>query len=114
VRLGNLLLDHVDIAAVTALVFCFGGVMFYLLLLRSRIVPGWIAWWGLVAIPFYVVAYVLAMYDVIGTDSAAQATLYIPLAVQEMVLAVWMIARGFRPSAVAPASEPSVPSLTGS
>ncbi|MFK5636014.1 DUF4386 family protein [Ornithinimicrobium sp. LYQ103] len=35
-----------------ALVFCLGGVMFYVLLFRSRIVPRWIALWGLAAIPF--------------------------------------------------------------
>jgi len=105
-RLGNLLLDHVAVGAVTALVFCLGGVMFYLLLYGSRIVPRWIAAWGLAAIPFYVAAYVLALYGVIDTDSAAQSVLYLPLAVQEMVLAVWMIARGFRPRAASPASDP--------
>jgi Domain of unknown function (DUF4386) len=105
VRLGSLLVDAVDVGAVTALVFCLGGVMFYLLLYRSRIVPRWIAFWGLVAIPFYVAAYLLAMYAVIGADSAAQNLLVIPLAVQEMVLAVWMIARGFRPSAESTTSE---------
>lgn len=100
VRLGSLLLDHVDVGAVTALVFCLGGAMFYLLLYRSRIVPRWISVWGLAAIPLYVAAYVLAMYGAIGTDSATQTLLYTPLAVQEMVLAIWMIARGFRPAVV--------------
>src|SRR5665647_895938 len=69
VRLGSLLVDAVDVGAVMALVFCLGGVMFYLLLYRSRIVPRWIVLWGLLAIPFYVAAYVLAMYGVIGTIS---------------------------------------------
>jgi hypothetical protein len=105
VRLGSLLVDAVDVGAVMALVFCLGGVMFYLLLYRSRIVPRWIVSWGLAAIPLYVAAYVLAMYGVIGTDSTAQMLLYTPLAVQEMVLAVWMIARGFRPAAVSTTSE---------
>ena len=111
VRVGDLLVDTVDVGAVTALVFCLGGVMFYLLLYRSRIVPRWITVWGLAAIPFYVAAYVLAMYGSIGTDSTAQAVLYTPLAVQEMVLAVWMIARGFRPTAAPPTSDQSVESL---
>jgi hypothetical protein len=114
VRLGSLLVDSVDVGAVTALVFCLGGVMFYLLLYRSRIVPRWIAWWGLAAIPLYVAAYLLAMYAVIGANSMEQNLLVIPLAVQEMVLAVWMIARGFRPAAVSPTSEPRVPSLASS
>jgi len=104
-RLGSLLVDAVDVGAVMSLVFCLGGVMFYLLLYRSRIVPRWIVLWGLAALPLWAAAYVLAMYGVIGTDSTAQMLLYTPLAVQEMVLAVWMIARGFRPAAVSTTSE---------
>ncbi len=111
VRLGNLLVDAADVGAVTALVFCLGGVFFYLLLYRSRIVPAWIALWGLAGIPLYVAAYVLDMYAVIGTNSTAQNLLVIPLALQEMVLAVWMIARGFRPAAASSASEPRATSL---
>jgi hypothetical protein len=114
VRLGSLLVDSVDVGAVTALVFCLGGVMFYLLLYRSRIVPRWIALWGLAAIPFYVAAFLLAMYAVIGANSTEQNLLVIPLAVQEMVLAVRMIARGFRPMAVSPTSELRVTSLASS
>ena len=62
----------------------------------SRIVPRWISVWGLAAIPLYVAAALLAMYGVVEPASSSQ----VPLAVQEMVLAVWMIARGFRPAAV--------------
>ncbi|MHB1490805.1 MAG: DUF4386 domain-containing protein, partial [Cellulomonas sp.] len=69
VRLGSVLVDSGDVGAVTALVFCLGGVIFYLLLYRARIVPRWIALWGLAAIPFYVAAYLLAMYAVIGANS---------------------------------------------
>ncbi|MEO8518159.1 MAG: DUF4386 family protein [Dermatophilaceae bacterium] len=68
-------------------------------MLRSRIVPRWIALWGLAAIPFYVAADLLAMYGVISCTSSAQVLMFMPLAVQEMVLAVWMIARGLRPAA---------------
>jgi hypothetical protein len=90
-RLGDVLTAN----GVLALVFCLGAAMFYVLLYRSRIVPRWIAGWGLGAIPLYVAADLLSMYGAVGIDSTAQNLLYMPLAIQEMVLAVWLIARGF-------------------
>lgn len=100
VRLGNLVIDSDGASAMLTLVFCLGAVLFYVLLYRSRIVPRWITLWGFVGIPFYAAAYLLAMYGTIGGNSSAQNLLQLPLGVQEMVLAVWMIARGFRPSDV--------------
>ena len=105
VHVGVLLIDGGN-NAVGSLVFCLGAGIFYTLLYRSRIVPRWISVWGLVAIPFYVAADLLAMYGVMDADSTAQVLMFMPMAVQEMVLAVWLIARGFRPAAVAGTSEP--------
>ena len=50
VRLGDLMDNSEAISAVLTLVFCLGAGLFYVLLYRSRIVPRWIALWGLVAI----------------------------------------------------------------
>jgi hypothetical protein len=113
VRLGSLLINFEAIDAVTALVFCLGGVMFYALLYRSRIVPRWIAVWGLAGVPLYVAAYVLAMYGAIGTNSAELNLLVLPLAVQEMALGIWMIARGFRPAGGTAASQHEEKALAG-
>jgi len=98
--MGNLVVDADAANAVTAFVFCLGAAMFYVLLYPSRIVPRWITVWGFLAIPLYAAAYVLAMYGAIGINSSEVNLLCLPLAVQEMVLAIWMIARGFRPAAV--------------
>jgi hypothetical protein len=99
VRLGSLMIDsHATFEMPQIVVFCLGAAVFYVLLYRSRIVPRWIALWGLVAIPFFAAADVLAAYGAIGVDSTAQSLLFAPIFVQEMVLAVWMIARGFRPA----------------
>jgi len=94
-RLGHVLIDVVTANGVLALVFCLGAAIFYVLLYRSRIVPRWIAGWGLCAIPLYIVADLLGMYGAVGIGSTAQTLLSAPLAIQEMVLAVWLIARGF-------------------
>lgn len=105
VRVGNLIIDADGANGVLALVFCLSAAMFYVLLYRSRIVPRWISVWGLVAIPFYVADYLLLLYGVFDVNAPAQILMYLPLAVQELVLAVWMIARGFRPAAVSTTSE---------
>jgi uncharacterized protein DUF4386 len=96
VRLGDLVIDSDATTAVLTLVFGLGVVIFYSLLYRSRIVPRWITLWGLIAIPLYVAA---DLYGVIGATLPAPDLMQMPLALQEMVLAVWMIARGFRPVA---------------
>ena len=100
VRLGTLIVDSDGASVIMSLVSCLGSALFYLLLHKSRMVPRWITSWGFAGIPLYVAAYLLAMYGVVGIDSAVVNLLVLPLAVQEMVLAVWMIARGFRPAVV--------------
>lgn len=96
-RLGDILINADATNAVLALVFCLGAALFYVVLYRSGIVPRWISVWGLVSIPAYVAADLLAMYGVFEANSTAQVLLFLPMLLQEMVLAVWMIARGFRP-----------------
>ncbi len=107
IRVGSLVIDSDATNAVLTLVFCLGAGMFYVLLYRSRIVPRWVSVWGLVAIPVYVAADLLAMYGVFAASGTAQVLMFMPLAVQEMVLAVWMIARGFRPAAGSATSQPA-------
>lgn len=88
------LFDYAWIAGQT--IFCVGAAMLYWLLLRSGRAPHWLALWGLVAAPLMLVAGFL-MPITGDPDSATATLLYLPMGVQEMVLAVWLIARGFRP-----------------
>ena len=98
-QLGDILINGDATNAVLALVFCLGAALFYILLHRSGIVPRWIALWGLLSIPVYLLAALLAMYGVVETNSTTQTLLFLPMFGQEIVLAIWMIARGFRPIA---------------
>lgn len=74
---------------VIAVPFILGALMFYALLYRSRLLPRWLSGWGLVGAMLYIVAPLARMFD-ISAD-----VLMAPLAVQEMVMAVWLIAKGF-------------------
>ena len=82
------------------LTFGLGALMYYSVFYRSRLVPRWLSAWGLVAITLVMVSSLLVMFRLAAPMSATQVVLALPIAVQEMVLAVWLIARGFNPSAV--------------
>ena len=93
-----------------AVPFALGALMFYVLLYQSRLVPRWLSAWGLVGAALYIVAPLGSMFGLsLGFFMA-------PLALQEMVMAVWLIAKGFNSPAIAsapagataPAIEPSL------
>jgi hypothetical protein len=86
---------------VGALPFAVGAIMFSWLLFRSNLVPRWISVWGLAMAPLYAGA---AFARMAGLDLD---WLMFPLAVQEMVLAVWLIAKGFDLEALAQGSAPA-------
>lgn len=105
--MGALLLKAGGGSAIAGIIFCLGALMFYAVLYRSRLVPRWITVWGLAAVAPYLAAKFLQMFAVLDPMSATATLLYMPLALQEMVLAVCFIVRGFSPSVGA--TEPARP-----
>jgi Domain of unknown function (DUF4386) len=97
--LGTLLLEAKAIGSILTVVFCLGALIFNYLLYRTKLVPRWLSGWGLVAIVPYLTAGLLAMFGIIDALSPIYAILNAPLALQELVLAVWLIVKGFNPSA---------------
>lgn len=89
--------DYAMVAAQTA--FCISAALLYVLLYRSRRVPRWLSAWGLAATPMMLVAGFTLPFTG-DPNSAVSSVLYAPMALQEMVLAVWLIAFGLRPAAV--------------
>jgi hypothetical protein len=71
---------------------------FYYLLYRSKLIPRWLSVWGLVGAPLYLISGLFGMF---GLDpfSTISILLFLPQALNEMVLAVWLIVRGFDSSA---------------
>ncbi len=82
------------------LAFCLGALMYYIIFYQTKLVPRWLSGWGLVGAILLIIAAMLIMFGVIGPLSTSQAVLVLPIAVQEMVLAVWLIVKGFNPSAI--------------
>jgi hypothetical protein len=97
--IGNLLVsvrDHAALVAVFA--FCVGAFMYYYLFFQSRLIPRWLSGFGIVAIILMMAACVLALFS--GNLITSYIPLAFPIFLQEMVLAVWLIVKGFNPSAV--------------
>jgi hypothetical protein len=88
---------------VAVLTFGLGGFMYYWVFYRSRLVPRWLSAWGLVAVTSLMVSGLLVMLGLVEPLSPPQVVLALPIAVQEMVLAGWLIAKGFNPRAVSSA-----------
>jgi hypothetical protein len=77
------------------LVFGIDAAILYSLTYRSKLIPRWLSLWGLVGAPLVFAVGLLGMFGIQMTYLA------VPIGVQEMAMAVWLIARGFNPSAVA-------------
>jgi hypothetical protein len=91
------------IGFVAAVVFAGLGTLFYdWVLYRAALVPRWLSGWGIAAAIAMLIAAMLAMSNVAPPLSPVHIALNLPIAVQEMALAVWLIARGLAP-ATAPA-----------
>jgi hypothetical protein len=86
------------------LAFCLGALMYYYIFYQTKLVPRWLSGWGLVGATLCMVAGMLVMFSLIGPMSTFQVVLALPIAVQEMVLAVWLIVKGFDSSAIASGS----------
>ncbi len=99
--LGNVLLEAKEIAVFGMIVFCLGGLMFYYLLYQSKLVPRWLSGWGLVALILDLATALSVMFGFFGPTSSISNVLQVPIGLQEMVFAVWLIVKGFNPSTIA-------------
>ncbi len=79
-------------------VFGPGALLFYAILYQANLIPRWLSVWGLLG------AALIFVLGVLGMFGNLLIFLALPIGVQEMVLAVWLIVKGFNPSAIAAAS----------
>ncbi|HTW07394.1 MAG TPA: DUF4386 domain-containing protein [Acidimicrobiales bacterium] len=92
-----------DANLVGALAFYLGASMYYYVFFRSRLVPRWLSGWGLAGTTLGALAGLLVLFRVTGYMSTAQVILNLPIGVNEMALAIWLLVRGFDPSMAASA-----------
>ncbi len=82
---------------VMLLCWCIGAFMYYALFYQHRLVPHWLSGWGLIGITLTTISSLLVMFHVIPGFGTVQVVANLPIALQEMVFAVWLIVKGFNP-----------------
>lgn len=87
-------------AVLDVAVFPLGAAMLNGALLRARLVPRWLSAWGLAGALLYWSTGLLVMFGALVSMEPTYVALQAPLGVQEMVLAGWLIIKGFDRSAL--------------
>jgi hypothetical protein len=101
--------SHDAINPILIVVFSLGALMLYDMFYRSRLVPRWISVWGFVAIVLHLSTAFLLLFHLVSPDDATTLMIInFPIFLQEMVMAVWLIAKGFNRTAMANLLEPQV------
>ncbi len=79
-----------------AYVFIVAALIFYYLLYQSKLIPRWLSVWGFIAAILLLIVNLLEVTHII----TSLMILYLPIILNEVVLAIWLIGKGFNPSAI--------------
>ena len=97
--LGEVLLagHNWDNAALLFIAFGVGAILLNYLLYRTRLVPRWLSGWGLISATLIVAVRVMLMSG-FELSSSTVVMMDMPIMLQEMVFAIWLIIKGFNPT----------------
>ena len=78
------------------LAFALSALILNFQLFQSRIIPRWLSGWGFLGAALMFIPFLIQFFGIESLD-----LLFLPIAVQEMVFALWLIIKGFDQSAIA-------------
>lgn len=90
------------IAHLLSIVFSLGALMIYWVFYHTKLIPRWLSGWGLLGGLLYLISPMVGLF---GMD---WGFLMLPLAAQEMALALWLIIKGFNSTAIDALAEKQV------
>ena len=97
--------------ALLYMTFAISAAVLSVALYRSVLVPRWLAGWGIVGAVLYFASGLAVVFG-LAADSSTQTAGAAALAAQELVLAIWLIVRGFDERVRVASRTPDTPSLT--
>ncbi len=97
--IGNLLYQFENLKGpISTIIFIIGGTFIYLIFYRTRLIPRWISVWGFIAVVASLASSLLKFFHL---DTGIGFYLEMVMFPQELVMAVWLIAKGFNQSSIA-------------
>ena len=78
-----------------------GALLYNYIFFQTKLIPRWLSGLSIVTILLHLASCLLAIFAIIGPSSPMQVFLLVPSGLLEMVLAVWLIVKGFNPVAIA-------------
>jgi hypothetical protein len=72
-----------------------GASIYYAVFYKTKLLPRWISAWGLLGLLLMLVGAFSGMFGLVKAFSAPQMLLMLPIMVQEMAMALWMIIKGY-------------------
>jgi hypothetical protein len=79
------------------LIFSFSALLLYYMLLRVKLIPGFISVWGLIAAALVLLNTVLGWFRPDLSEALGMVT-GLPMLLNEVFLGIWLVVRGFNPS----------------
>ncbi len=94
---GTLLLALRDwqFHVISGLAFALGALMYYVILYQSKLIPRWLSGWGVLGAVLSLAATVLAAFARDFGMESVHTYLSIPIGLNELVMAAWLIVKGF-------------------
>jgi hypothetical protein len=97
----SLLAGHEMMTTILIIIFSLGALMLYTAFYRSQLIPRWLSVWGVVAILMHLATAALIVFRFAAPTSEIVVAINLPIFLQEMVMAVWLIVKGSNPAAIA-------------
>ncbi len=96
--MGNVLYQFQPLlGSVGTIVFLIGATCLYISFYRTKLIPRWLSIWGLIGVVPYMAYALLHLFHI---DNSFVFYLQMVLAPQEMVMAIWLIIKGFDHDAI--------------
>ena len=102
---GPLAIRNWGYGMIAPIVFSLGSLIFYYLLYKSKLIPHWLSVWGLIGATLFLASAFLPLLSYVSSTTLVY--LHLTGAVNQMVLAAWLIVKGFNSSAILPSQPKS-------